>query len=347
MSATVSITRNSQEWDGWCKQAGLDDVYFTLRYGKVWEEQEAGTVVGIRLQSELGDVLYPLLQVSLDRLDEGRGLCDLRVPYDFGGPWFSTHGGPLAARLALADEFDAVMAQLAREWNVVTEFGRMHPHAPVLYNGRQPAYAEHYWVDLSRGLEGVRGDSHPNHRKNVRGARKRGAAVCFTSPADVEAEARRASEDFIALYARSMDRLGATKSFRFSEQTLRAVLALPEIHIATARLGDAIAGMAVFLHAGQVLFYFLAASEPAHQYCRPANLILEEGISLAFHLGCTGLHLGGGHSGLAAFKSQIGRHRIPYYLRKQIWAPAAYEKILVANGCTAEAVFPGYGKLIG
>jgi hypothetical protein len=104
--------------------------------------------------------------------------------------------------------------------------------------------------------------------------------------------------------------------------------------------------MAVFLHSAHMLFYFLATSEPAHRHCRPANLILEEGISLALDLGCTGLHLGGGHPGLAAFKSQIGRHRIPFYLRKKIWDQAAYESLLAANDCAAEDIFPGYATLI-
>jgi hypothetical protein len=120
-------------------------------------------------------------------------------------------------------------------------------------------------------------------------------------------------ERFQPLYDLTMARLDATADYRFATDYYRTLRALAE-HLALVEISDAngsIHAAALFLRGSRWAHYHLSARAD-HAHNAAGDLLLASGAAWAHHHGCTGLHLGGGHSGasddgLLAFKRRAGR----------------------------------------
>jgi hypothetical protein len=320
------------EWDRWLAAAGVDDIYFTLRYARIWERDEQGRAVGIRHTSERGTVLYPLLQIPLDALTLGEGLCDLRTPYDFGGPLAL---GPDPE--ALLAEYAPLHRELARDWKVVSELARLHPFAHRAVPQDATFHAEHSVVDLRGGYDSVSARYHGNQRNFVRVARRAGVEV------EIRAAAPPSVTDvFFDMYRETMAALGAAGHYYFLRETVLAVASLDECLLAVARHDHAPVASSLFLRSDRDLFYFLSGSDRRSLPLRPNNLLLDEVARHAIALGCARVHLGGGSPGLRHFKSQIGTSKVPYFVLRRIYQPETYERLRAANGGAESPAFPAY-----
>jgi hypothetical protein len=341
------MTEDTGEWDAWCAAAGIDDIYFRLSYARLWAPYEGARAIGLRLRTDAGVLLYPVLQVPLDALPGGVGRCDLRTAYDFGGPLAL---GPDAA--ALHQEFRHALDELSARWRVVTELARLHPLRFAA--GSRPTdaalHGENFIINLREGYDAARGAYQRIFWRNVKRARKRGL-VASLHPAP--SPSLRAT--FIQFYWDTMHKLSASAYYFFDRETLTRLMALPEMSLVIVRRpaeapgeaeptreGDVIAA-ALFLRSADDLFYYLGASDQRALDLRPNNLLFDHVVQHGCTQGLERLHLGGGSPGLRRFKGQMASGTPPYHLLKRVHDPAAYAELCAGAKVDPESgEFPAY-----
>jgi hypothetical protein len=328
-------TRDDETWSAWLARAGIDDVYYSSRYGQIWAREELGTFVGVRYESGEGSVLYPLLLVSLDSLPGGSGLFEARTPYDFGGP--RGQGSDLEA---LHRAFQAPLLDWLRSLGVVSEFARIHP----LSRGGRPAearlHAENFIVDLTMAYDDLFSSQHRRHRRAVRSfTRRNGNAEVIRQISDKDASS------FIALYEITMSRVGAGSDYYFTRDTLSSLMSLDEMCLVRVAGESATWGAALFVRSGSDLFYFLGASADD----RPPganNAVFDAAIRHAQSQGLRTLHLGGGGQSLRRFKSQIASGTVPYYVLQRIVDEPRYAALCEACGVSHSSDFPAFRPML-
>jgi hypothetical protein len=332
----IETTTSPGRWDDWCREVGLGDVYYDLRYLEIWETWEGGEAVGIRFVDALGTVLYPLLRRPLDALAGGAGAVDVRTAYDFGGPLAF---GERPAELLAA--FDDAWTQEARRWGVVSEFCRLHPFR---CRRRPPAasfHADNYVLELSGSRDEVLARLHRSHLRDLRRARRgplRARVERSPSPARVDA--------FAALYGETMERRGSDPFYRFPRRLLERLLGLDEVSLVAVDDAQGPVAMALFLASGRELFYFLSASSPRAARHTPGALLHDEARRFALAQRCERIHYGGGGEGVRRFKSRLADSKVPYYVVRRVHDPATYARLVSANRCEHETVFPAYQGLL-
>ncbi len=333
--ASLQTTEEDATWAAWLAEAGLDDVYYSAGYARIWAQEERGSFVGIRYSSAAGLLLYPLILVPLDALPGGAGLLEARTPYDFGGP--RAFGEDLET---LHEAFRAELVTWLRSRGVISEFARLHP----LSKGGRPAdaelHAENFVVDLTPTYEVLFASQHRRHRRAVRAFTKR-----HGEPRVIPEIGASHAATFVELYARTMERVGAGADYFFGEDTLRRLTRLDEMSLVRAEASDGAAGAALFLRSDRDLFYFLGASSSE----RPSgtnNAIFDAAIRYGQSLGLRTLHLGGGSDSLRAFKSQIASGTVPYHVLLRVVDEAKYAEVCEACGVDDSGQFPAFRRLL-
>lgn len=332
---SFDTTRDDATWSAWLKEAGLDDVYYSARYARIWAREERGELVGIRHQSEAGKILYPLVLVPLDALPGGSGLLEARTPYDFGGPRVVSGDADEVQRA-----FQPVLVDWMRTQGVVSEFARIHP----LADGGRPAdaqiHAQHFLVDLSQSYDALFADQHRRHRRGVRAfSRRHEPARVLSSISEDDAAA------FAELYETTMTRVGAGDDYYFSRSTLADLMSLDEMCLVRAGDAERTWGAALFLRSGSDLFYYLGASSND----RPSgtnNAIFDAAIRHGQSQGLRALHLGGGGESLREFKSQIGRSAVDYYVLRRLIDEPRYSALCKECGVADSSGFPAFRPLL-
>lgn len=320
----IEATHDGRTWTAWCEALGVDDVYYRWAHLQLWGDAWQLQPLGIRYVDPAGTVLLPLLRSSLDALPGGTGRCDLRTAYDFGGPL-------LRGSDAVLPRFEAAWDALLADLRCVTLFQRIHPFHPR-WPSAATVHAQNHVVDLSGGIEAVRARTYGSWRRDRVKAERLG---CTTA---VEADPTL----FARLYAGTMDRLEAPAWYRFSEATLAALIALPEVTQLVTRGPDGTPlASALSLRSGDVRFYHLSASDPAGRGFFPNHHLLDGLLAHAIDDGCHTVHLGGGAPSLTRFKSRVGSHTVPYRVERRVVDPPTYTALCEATGCH-DGAFPAY-----
>lgn len=330
---TLKTTCDPAQWQRWCEELGLDELYLSLHYVRLWAREESGEAVGVRFDSEHATVLYPFLKVGLDYLPDGEGYCDIRTPYDFGGPCVL---GQQSA--AVWRSFRHTLGEQFTKWGVVTEFARLHPFALNYVPEDATFHADNLCVDLNVGYDQIYDDYHTNQRQRIRWATENDVVVEI----DAASGHKRRSTDFLRLYYETMEKVGAAPSYFFLPETLRTLIELPEVVLASALHEGAVISSGIFLTSGTNIFYFLSGSSREHLDLRPNNLMLDAIVKYGVEHDLNYFHLGGGSSGLRHFKSQIANTKVPYYLFKAIHLPEKYAALVSASDLGESKVFPEY-----
>lgn len=333
----LEVIDEDAAWDELRAGLGLEGPYVRLDWARIWAVEEGGRAFGIVGRGSAGTVLYPLVEIPLDRLAGGAGHVDWRTPYDFGGPFVA---GPDPADVLA--RFEPALRAWGRARGVVTEFARLHPYRTALARPSDALpHQDHCVAVLDDGLEAARAACDSTHRRNVRAARRRGVGVAVhEDPNPAVAEA------FIELYAETMEHLGASADYRFSRATMEAILARGESVLVTAAVDDRIIAAHCYLVSGDTLFYFLGASSRADLSLRPVNLLHDAAFELALARGLRRLHLGGGADPLRRFKRQIGPSSQPYFVLRRVHDEPAYRRLVDRNPTPAPATFPAYRRVL-
>ena len=303
------------DWNTLLARIGLDDVYLRREY-----VESACTIESGRATFLADDeVVFPCI------LREFRGRADVTTPYGYGGPV----GEP-------ADAFYDAYADWCQARGVVTTFARFHP----LYANQ--GYSAFHVEPLGTTIAWQLGADlfermHSHHRRVVRKAQRAGL--------EVSVEDELSLDQFVALYERTMARLGADSFYLFTPEYWESLGALPLLLVSARREGELLASVLCFA-AKPWLHYHLGASSEEGRRVGATHLVLYEAASWARDDGYELFHLGGGVGGRAdslfEFKLRFdpGAKR-EFAIGKAIHDQAAYREL---TGAAADAggFFPAY-----
>ncbi len=247
---------------------------------------------------------------------------DIESAYGYGGPVTG------CTDPVFLGEAHRSFADWCRSNRVIAEFVRLHP---VLANEKFMDPATQLILDRetrSIALSDLDAGNPPFDnptRYMLRRAEKLGIHVDKVS---VES----ALGEFVSLYTRTMNRLGADRYYYFDDAYFRALgeLCSKTGFLLTATHEGRLAAGAVFLGGRNCLHYHLSASDPDNRLPGVMNLLLWKAAVLGHSMGLPRLHLGGGRSrkpddSLLRFKMTMSTDGHQFYIGKRVHDSDAYQ----------------------
>lgn len=193
-------------------------------------------------------------------------------------------------------------------------------------------FKPHYVVDPARGVF----DPSRHHRQELRRAARR-CRVDWVALADHLPAWRR-------LYAGLVDSRGVTGAADFTPGYFDALARDPAVQTVAAWVGEALAGMAIWVEAESVAYYHLCAVNSLGYANGAAYALVDAGVERfggrkLIHLG-GGAGAGDGAGGLAAFKRGFANAEVMTHICGAVLDHAAYQRLSGAR--TDTGFFPVY-----
>jgi hypothetical protein len=279
-----------------------------------------------------GDGLFLLPLVVRPVGASGGSTRDAISPYGYPGVLVDESR---AAPAGFADAcVDACLERL-RSVGVCSAFVRLHPllnaslperlrRHPLTDNGltvsidlTQPEDLE--WAAMSKG-----------HTNAINRARRAGFDV------DV-APARERVGEFAAVYADTLQRLGAAETYHFGDEHLALLAGMHEAYVATADLGGSVAGAYMFFESHGMIQMHLGGPRTEFRKPSPSHLMIHAIAQWGRKRGDTVVHLGGGVGGavddsLFMYKAGFSPRRHPYRTLRLIADHDRYRALTEARG---------------
>ncbi|WP_158606508.1 GNAT family N-acetyltransferase [Paenibacillus ginsengarvi] len=335
MNTIVLTARDSLMWNHYLSLIPESDIYYTLEYCRIYEENGEG-------QSQMfvyteGDsiVCYPFLLRRIDHMQcvqaaEIMGpLFDITTPYGYGGP--ITNVKDPDERAELFERFSSSFQTFCGEQRIVSEFVRFHPILKNYedYIATSPFFSRNtICLSLTDDEEIISGRYKVGNRNRIRRAYREGLAIRHADPSRLE--------HFVKLYYSTMDKNNAHSYYYFSETFFYNTVQFLEgsIELIEVLYGDKIIASCLFMHYNKYVHYHLLGSDKTYLKFGPINLLVHEAMLWAKNRGYEYLHLGGGYTGndsLYEFKQTFNMDtNMDYYLGKKIHLPDIYNKLAEA-----------------
>jgi len=324
-------------WEEVLGRFPVSDVYFERGYCEACAIADSAQAYLFVYTQGDAQVIYPFLSRPVT---PGAALSDIWSPYGYSGP-LATTADPRVLR-ASADAFDS----FCRETGAVTSFTRFHPllgteacWAPRL----GPRFVRHTcYIDL-RSPEVIDGNMRAECRNMVRKGARAGLAF----------EVRTwdgAGPLFLELYEATMRKLSASDWYSFPisyyETLVSRAMEKPWISVVTA--DGRPCAVALILTHKPFAHYHLSAWDPEFKRLAPNNYLLYSTALLAWSLGYTHFHLGGGVQGddaLFLFKASFNRcGELDFKVGEWVHLADEYGRLCVEMGRPGETqdYFPPY-----
>ncbi|MDQ1748968.1 MAG: hypothetical protein QOE71_24 [Pseudonocardiales bacterium] len=302
------------------------DVYATPAYV---------TAEALRLQAEPVGCLVDdggrlfLLPLLLRRVCSGEGSTkDAISPYGYPGIVLNEDG---AATEDFPDVCLTACLDVLRDADVCAAFVRLHPmlnaplgqqltQHPVTENGLTVSIdltvpTDRAWAELSKG-----------HANAINRATRAGFRVEI-SPASQQVD------EFTAVYAETLQRLGAAETYHFSDESLARLAALNEASVAVAYSDDAVAGAYLFFESHGIVQMHLGGPRTEFRKPSPSHLMIHAIAQWARERGNSVVHLGGGVGGaiddsLFTFKAGFSHRRHAYRTLRLVADQERYDALI-------------------
>lgn len=248
-------------------------------------------------------------------------LIDVQSPYGYGGPIATTTDiGFLANAWKKYDEW-------CQENRVLVEFIRFHP---LLENWRYFAgdvvsNRDTVWINLT--TPDLFGGYATRSRTAIRKAVANDVQFEWESPESF-------LDAFPALYASTMDVLGADQSYYFSHHYFENTVLANMAWFGICRKEAQIIAGAIFLVAEDFVEYHLSATNMLGRTLAATNLLIHRAAMRAQSTGKTMFHLGGGSNSsednkLLFFKCGFSHLKAPFKIGSKVHQPSIYENLKV------------------
>lgn len=286
---------------------------------------------------------------------DGESWLDATGPRGYPGPI----AGPTEARAdnAFVERATVALAATLREHRIVTAFVRCHPllSPPLDMLRRSAAVVEHgesVSIDLAGSADEAWGAMRENHRRAITRARRDGYRVRID-------ESWTRLDEFVAIYAAAMERLGAAEHWRLPRDyviDLRAAVG-PRVHLCVVEKDAALAAAALLTEVDGIVEYHLSGTAPDHVSASPTKLLIEHASRWARERGNRVFHLAGSlrqDDPLIHFKRGFSPLRHPVASWRLIADPDAHGRLMerwahlngssAAQGGDDAGFFPGYRR---
>jgi len=334
------LTPQDEAWDAFLADVP-HDFYHTASYGRLSSQFDGGSAEAVLLTDGPRYFFLPYLVRSLTTISwlggGGRGLFDISSPYGYPGPLFS------ADVELFASDAVALWRETIRERGAVSGFTRLHTllpapltemsaHGAVVDRGRTVS------VDLTLSNEELWRQTRENHRRDIVKMRKLGLTVGIEDSPDAYAA-------FIQMYRETMDRVGASTYYYFSDeyfsalrQSLGPILSLCIVRSAA---GEPLGG-GLFTECHGIVQYHLGGTYNAALEVRPSKLMFDFVRTWAKERGNHVLHLGGGfgakEDSLFEFKAGFSPRRHRFCTWHVIFDASAYRSLAEQRRAEAEPI---------
>lgn len=320
------VTASSEEWSAHLARFSpcYRDIYFSYDWHDLFARDVGAEPRAFLFEGTHGTrVLYPFLLRKIPARFSASPLFACESAYGYGGPLTEA---PDPDDLAMADD---AFCDWARANGIVAEFVRFHPlldtHRWFRRNMTIEENRPTVTIPLDAPYEEIFLRFSPAKRRNIRKADKAGVVV-------------RRGEDFDGfwrLYEATMDRLGATRFYRFSgehgarlERLVRSSGLLLE-----ARVSGRLIAAAVFLRSAGFLHFHLGGSDAAFLGAAPNDRLMAEAIKFGLETGARAVHLGGGattdaEDTLLRFKKGFSPIQTVFRTGKRVHQPARHDLLL-------------------
>ena len=260
-------------------------------------------------EGEGGVILFPLLIRPLAAepwARQGEQRWDATTPYGYGGPFAWGPAPPFEA-------FWGGYRTWCAERQVVTTFARLSlfPEQLAQMPGTVGPIAPNIVVPLGAGPDALWLGHDSKVRRWVRRAERSGVEIELDRRGD-------RLDDFVEVYAHTMQRTGADPWYRFPRQFFEGILARLAGHFVFfhALVGGRVVSSDLVLHAGAHAYYFLGGTLKESFSLGPNYLLKHRMACWADSAGLGALVLGGGHlpsDGLFHYKRSFARHgEVPF-----------------------------------
>jgi CelD/BcsL family acetyltransferase involved in cellulose biosynthesis len=236
--------------------------------------------------------LVPLVVRSIPpAIADGEAWLDATGPRGYPGPI----AGPIEAGAddAFVERAAVALAATLREHRIVTAFVRCHPllSPPPDTLRRVGAIVEHgqsVSIDLTRSADEAWGAMRENHRREITRARRDGYGVRID-------ESWTRLDEFVAIYAAAMERLGAAEHWRLpSDYFVDLQTAVgSRVHLFVVEKDGELAAAALLTEVDGIVEYHLSGTAPEHVAASPTKLLIAHASRWARERGNRVFHLGG------------------------------------------------------
>ena len=324
------------------------DVYHLPEYAIAAAKEEGGTPTAFFAENDDTALLIPLIIRDLPpSLSAPLDWRDATTPYGYACPIVA---GRVDAESV--SPFIASFRDAGRAAGLVTAFFRLHPLLTLPDEIFTPFGALEksgvtVYIDLQRSSAELWSDTRRDHRTGVRKLQSAGYV------ATVDDWSR--YDEFIQAYRQTMERVGASDFYFFSDEyfaDLRAALE-GRLHLCTVSspTGEFAAG-GLFCVTDGMVQYHLSSTADAHVGVAPSKLMLDHMRGWAQERANTVLHLGGGLGGredsLFQFKAGFSPLRADFRTFRMVLDASRYEmlidqwKALSPDDQTTSDYFPRY-----
>jgi hypothetical protein len=332
----ILTTGDQEHWRSLIEAIPRRDVFFTPEYLVPFERLSGEAIRLFFFGDEANYIIYPFFVRRINDLpfyqagplDDNREYFDTVSPYGYSGPLARV--SDQACQQGLWQGYLASFHKYCEDVGIVCEFARLNPfvgnqeYLQELTDGVQIGNQVTY-LDLTQSDETLWRGFNRGNRSNINKARRAGVKVDRSKDDDH-------LRCFHELYVATMQRNRAADWYYFPPDFFADCYALlrGKISLFCASYQGKIIAAALFLHDGDVVHYFLGASDSEYLAVRPNNLLMYEAICWAKRQGYRRFNLGGGYApddSLARFKAAFSKLSVTFYTYRMLHIPSIYQEL--------------------
>ena len=323
-------TDQAAEWLAVLARMKGYDFYHLPSYHRLAEKQGEGVAELFVHRDGEYIIAIPLLLRPVSAIQGlekvGNGLSDATSVYGYSGPIASHEEIPKSVLLG----FQTSLREKLLSMNVVSLFARLHPlfdqSALLSGIGVLVNHGTTISIDLSIPEQMQLDQYRKDHKQGIRKLREMGATC--------EIDAGRVHlDEFIGLYSRNMERVGARAEYFFPRSYFEGLMASTEakVDLFACTIQGEIACAAIFLQCGAIIQYHLSATSDKYLKYAPIKLLLDTVRHWGIEQGARIFHLGGGvgssADSLFMFKAGFSQTRHDFFTWRWILSENEYGKL--------------------
>ncbi len=309
----------------------LSDVYYDLKYLKVFEAYGEGKPECFYFMQDKQFAMYPFLINSVNKLgfNLSSDYYDIQGVYGYNGVLTNSYDP------VFIDSFYNSFSEFCSNNNIIAEFTRFNPllgnykfsekHMNVFKDRETVA------LDLTRDYSDIWENEYSSKNRNIiRKARKMGyTSEVLRNPPETEIER------FITIYNSNMQMVNATNYYFFNRDFFKNTFNLlgDYAHLINVldNSGEVVCS-SIFLHYGKYFHYHFSGRVNGSDNS-VNSFLLDEAVIYAKGLGAKIFHFGGGRSSapddsLLKFKSNFSKTRLPFCIGKKVHNQAVYNEVV-------------------
>lgn len=323
----------------------LNDIYFSEKYGKLYEKIENGEAVCYTYDKKEGVIRHQFIKRIIPGSDE---FYDIVTPYGYGGPIIERVNDGYT-RQELASAFESSFSAYCMENKIVSEFVRFHPLAKNALDFKNQYEVSHIRNTLGTSLmydDPFTEEFSKSCRKDVKRALSNGLSWKITvAPGSLN--------EFKKIYYSTMDRNNASDYYYFDDEYFDKCLQSFRENILLAEVfyENKVIAAGFYFISNKTIHVHLSGTLTEYINLSPAYILKYATVIWGKKNGYEMIHYGGGKSNspedsLYKFKKKFAQKtEFEFYVGRKIWDIDKYNELCRMAGVGNDVeFFPAYRK---